>query len=96
MSDSLEENEETSSIKILERIIEYYNIVDSSGMVILKNGGVIKVEENFDYLSTIWIMYKKAKYLNDREKMEELQIPVFSNGKLFMDLEQINILIKND
>lgn len=76
MSENIpEENtqeESMSTLDYMKAVIDTYNLVDTKGLIILKNGGTLKIIKMFAPMRESWLMYKKLEQQSDKISHEKL------------------------
>jgi len=79
-----------NAIEYMQTVIDFHNYLETKGIVILKNGMMIKVMAHFNFFQEEWLLYNKL-YLNGtpNEKKEFLE----GNPTLTVSNGEVTILL---
>jgi hypothetical protein len=84
------------SIKILKDKMEYLDLYDSYGVIMLRNGPALNVRHFFDYFLNTWQAYKVAQGNGDTKVYNEIMRDtggIISNGELSINMDDITTMV---
>ena len=84
------------SIKILINKMKHYDLYDSYGVIILRNGAALQVRHFFDYFLNTWQTYKISKGTGDTKTSKEIMNDsggIISNGEVSINMDDIATMV---
>jgi hypothetical protein len=84
------------SIEILYKKMREIDVKDSYGILVLKTGMVLKINNYFELLLDQWNEYKQAKTTDNKENLEKVLKDtggILSNGDIAVDIDSVMAMI---
>lgn len=84
------------AIKVLTDKMQYFDLYDSYGVILLKNGAALQIRHFFDYFLDTWQAYKVSSGAGDTKAYKEIMADtggIISNGEMFINLDDIATMV---